>query len=43
MKLPVNSNTLPSAKRTEKSLNVLILPLKLAAVKAGECSITHDA
>ncbi len=42
VQLPMDTNALSSAKRTEKGLNILVFPLKLATVKTGECSIAHD-
>lgn len=43
VQLPMDTNALPSAKRAEKGLYVLVLSLQLAAVETGECSVTHDA
>lgn len=43
VQLPMHSNTFAAAERAKEGLNVLIFPLKFAAVEAGESSITHDA
>lgn len=43
VQLPMNSNAFATAERAKESLDVLIFPLKLTAVEAGESSITHDA
>ena len=43
MELPMHPDALLSAKGAKERRRALSLPLEFAALKAGECSITHDA